>query len=305
MQIAPTPLEDHIIITILHYISPEIQPLPKHLVASQLLFRHKCLNLTPDDPAYLFWPSADDQQVIDALESLQQRPIDDMRLDFRKRYTLQDQSVFAHADLAPDDPTGLRVVFQWEEDSWKYHNVARMPFPTGSSASLDDLSRPADPPTDGDGNEDGPDSYWDSYGEPDREESAAEFEREEPGSGSYWDMYNSVQGSGDSVIPSPAPEKQRHDQSSISFSYADMHPATDPMESLSDRLEALSQRPPLPLDDDATTVIDSMPTVNGTEETDLKATIRGVYRLWSSRPASTLMDREMFLRVVQEVLAEA
>jgi hypothetical protein len=288
------PLDPHAVLTILHYISPTIHPLPPHLVASQLAFRQSCLKLTPDDPAYLFWPSSDDQHILDALDSLQQRPIDDIQLDFQIRYTADDP-LCAHVDLAP---TGLRLVFQWEEGSWRYSNAARMPFPPNSSASLDDL--PEILPSDGDSGEETPDSYWDSYGEPDHE--AAEFEREESGAtGSYWDLYNGVGGSGDSVIPSPAPEKQRHDflPLPISFSYADMHPATDPIDSLSDRLEALSQRSPA----DEETPPNVNGTANGTKEDTLKEIIRGVYRLWKSNSA-VADHQQVFLSAVHEVLAE-
>ncbi|KAJ7110189.1 hypothetical protein C8R44DRAFT_634531 [Mycena epipterygia] len=314
-----TPLDAHVVLTVVHYISPTIQPLPPHLVASQLAFRQSCLKLTPDDPAYLYWPSSDDQRVLDALEAFQQRPIDDLSLDFHVRYTADD-SLFAHVQLAPDaDPTGLRIVFQWEEGAWKYTNAARMPFPHNSSPSLDDLPELDSELGDGGSGGDTPDSYWDAYGQPDRDDPDAEFEREQPETaGNYWDMYNSVQGSGDSVIPSPTAEKhryERHDLNPISYSYADMHPTTDPMESLSDRLQALSQRPPAPEEDDTITVVDPepatndadpQPTTNDLQEVDaLKESLRGVYRLWkATRTASTLTDHEQFLSVVHEVLAE-
>ncbi|KAJ7487632.1 hypothetical protein B0H11DRAFT_1103101 [Mycena galericulata] len=291
-----SPLEPHIVITILHYISPTIQPFPQHLLASQLAFRQSCLKLTPDDPAYLFWPSADDQRVTDALESFQQTPIDDLHLDFQIKYTADD-SLFAHVQLTP----GLRLVFQWEEGAWKYSNAAPMPFPPNSSASLEDLPEPQ-PVDDGSGDET-PDSYWDSYGEPHHQGAGPEaFEREDSSTtGSYWDMYNSVQGSGDSVIPSPAPEKQRHDLLPISFSYADMHPATDPIESLSDRLEALARRPNPP-DEDAVTVVVPLPSATrDTPEVDaLKEGLRGLYRLWKKAAPRP----ELFLSIVHEVLAE-
>ncbi|KAF7347807.1 hypothetical protein MVEN_01538200 [Mycena venus] len=274
---ATTPLEHTAVTIVLHYISPSIQSLPQHLVASQLAFRQSMLKLTPDDPAYIFWPSSDDQHVIDALESFQQRPIDDIPLDFDIRYTADD-SLFAHVRLTPDDPKGLRLIFQWEDGIWK----------------------------DGDSGESTLDSYWDSYGgpAPDHEGEAVEFERET--TGSYWDLYNSVQGSGDSVIPSPVPEKQQQDPL-IPFSYADMHPTTDPIESLSDRLEALSRRT-LPSDDDTTTVV----SVNGTStngilesEVALKESLRGVWKLWkSTRGTPAPNDKELFLSMVQEVLAE-
>ncbi|KAJ7706146.1 hypothetical protein B0H17DRAFT_1035902 [Mycena rosella] len=299
MAMAP-PLDARAVLTILHYISPTIQTLPPHLVASQLAFRQTCLKLTPDDPAYLFWPSDNDQHVLDALESLQQRPIDDISLDFQIRYTADD-ALCAHIDLAP---TGLRLVFQWEEDSWRYRNAALMPFPPGTSASLDDL--PAILPSDGDSGDGGEtvDSYWNSYGEPDREATDAEFVREQPGATvDYWDRYNSVGGSGDSVIPSPAPEKQRHDFHPIEYSYAEMHPPTDPIESLSDRLAALPQRPHAP--DDETVVDDSPPSeTRGVDA--LKESLRGVYRLWqSTQPEASAGDTTEFLRVVREVLAES
>ncbi|KAJ7492588.1 hypothetical protein FB451DRAFT_1218904 [Mycena latifolia] len=271
---SPAPLDAHHVLTILHYIAPTIQPLPPHLVASQLAFRQSCLKLTPDDPAYLFWPSDDDEHVADAFESLQRRPIDDIPLDFCIRYTFDD-TLCAHAELAA---AGLRLPN--DRDSGEQEQT--------------------------------PDSYWDSYGEPDREGAAAEFEQEQPGTtGSYWDMYSSVQGSGDSAIPSPAPEKQRHELQPIPYSYADMHPGTDPMESLSDRLEALSQRPPAPDEEtpaaDEETVVESPPVINETWEKDgLKESIRGVYRLWRSTQAtSTPTDsKEIFMGIVSEVLAE-
>ncbi|KAJ7225484.1 hypothetical protein GGX14DRAFT_639127, partial [Mycena pura] len=284
------PLEASTIATFLHYITPTVQSLPPHILTPQLAFRHSCLHLTPDDPVYLLWPSTDEQHVRDALESIQQKHIDDIPLDdFRIQYTADD-SLLAHVELTPD----LRLVFQWDEGSWKYSNAALMPFPRDCSPSIDALPDLA--LDDADDREDTPDSYWDSYKdtEPDPEGAAEGLERES--SDSYWDMYNSVQGSGDSAIPSPAPEKQRHDRHPIQFSYADIHPATDPMESLSDRLEALSRRSgtPGPDEEEATTV------VNGGDA--LKETLRGVWRLWRSAP--TLADRELFLNAVHEVLAE-
>ncbi|KAJ6519851.1 hypothetical protein C8R45DRAFT_952986 [Mycena sanguinolenta] len=297
MFTAAKPLDHTTITVVLHYISPTLQPFPNHLVASQLAFRHSCLKLTPDDPAYLFWPSDDDQHVIDALEKFQQRPIDDIRLDFETRYTADD-SLFAHVQLTSN--AGLRLVFQWE-DGWKYHNLSRMPFPPGSFVSLDDLPRKQ--LRDDDSGDNTPDSYWDSYGgpAPDYERETAEFERET--SGSYWDLYNSVQGSGDSVIPSPVPEKQQQDPYMVPYSYADMHPATDPIDSLSDRLGALSRTR---FSDDDT---DTETAVNGVSESDaelaLKESLRGVWKLWkSTRATPTAGDNELFLRVVHEVLAE-
>jgi hypothetical protein len=292
---AATPLDNTTVTIVLHYISPIIQTLPQHLVASELAFRQSCLKLTPDDPAYLFWPSSDDRRVIDALESLQQKPIDDIPLDFEIRYTADD-SLFAHVQL-----NDLRLVFHWEDESWRYHNLAPMPFPSGASASLDDL--PETQLRDGDSGENTPDSYWDSYGDPapDREPEAVELERES--SGSYWDMYNSVQGSGDSVIPSPVSEKHpRRDPLVVPYSYADMHPATDPIESLSDRLEAISRR----TDDDTTTVVNGTSLETAPSEVALKESLRGVWKLWkSTRTTPTLGDNELFLRVVHEVMAES
>ncbi|KAK7064206.1 hypothetical protein R3P38DRAFT_2756957 [Favolaschia claudopus] len=291
----PTPLRNTHCSLLLHYISPSIQSLPQHLIASQLAFRQSCLKLTPDDPAYLFWPSSDDQAIIAALESFQQKPIDDTPQDFQIRYTVDD-SFFAHVQLSD-----LRLVFQWEDGAWKYHNLARMPFPASSSVFIEDLPELEKQSEDGESEDNAPDSYWESYGDPDADREPVHVETEAPDS--YWDLYNSVQGSGDSVIPSPVPEKQR-DPQLIPYSYADMHPTTDPIaESLSDRLEALSRRT-LPSDDDTVTV------VNGNEseasEAALKESLRGLWKLWkSTRTSSESSDSgELFLRVVQEVLAE-
>ncbi|KAJ7788469.1 hypothetical protein B0H14DRAFT_3504243 [Mycena olivaceomarginata] len=244
---AATPLDNTTVTIVLHYISPIIQTLPQHLVASELAFRQSCLKLTPDDPAYLFWPSSDDRRVIDALESLQQKPIDDIPLDFEIRYTADD-SLFAHVQL-----NDLRLVFHWEDESWRYHNLAPMPFL--------------------------PAHLLPSMTCPKRSFATAIVARTRPihtgtqreSSGSYWDMYNSVQGSGDSVIPSPVSEKHpRRDPLVVPYSYADMHPATDPIESLSDRLEAISRR----TDDDTITVVNGTSLETEPSEVALKESLR-------------------------------
>ncbi|KAJ7293608.1 hypothetical protein C8J57DRAFT_1269494 [Mycena rebaudengoi] len=287
MALTARPLEAHVVLTILDYISPTVQQLPQHLISSQLALRHSCLKLSPDDTSYLFWPSSADQQIVNSIESFQQRPVDDV-LEFPIQYTADD-SLYAHVQLAP---AGLRLDFQWEEGTWKYNNAACMPFPPRSSASLHDL--PEMPKSSGDSSEETADSYWDSYGEPERDGAAAHVEQEEPTNGSsYWDMYSSVHGSGDSALPSPEPEKQRF----IPFSYAEIHPTTvhNPLDSLSERLEALSHRTI-----EETVLEGDQPDVDA-----LKESLRGVFRLWkASRPACGTADEELFLSVVREVVAE-
>ncbi|KAJ7837596.1 hypothetical protein B0H14DRAFT_3141416 [Mycena olivaceomarginata] len=227
---AATPLDNTTVTIVLHYISPIIQTLPQHLVASELAFRQSCLKLTPDDPAYLFWPSSDDRRVIDALESLQQKPIDDIPLDFEIRYTADD-SLFAQVQL-----NDLRLV-----------SIGR----TRAGAC-----------------ENTPDSYWGLVRRPapDREPEAVELERES--SGSYWDMYNSVQGSGDSVITFPGFRENTHDGDHWSF-----------------HLKLFSRR----TDDDTITVVNGTSLETEPSEVALKESLRGVWKLWkSTRTTPTL-----------------
>ncbi|KAJ7630971.1 hypothetical protein FB45DRAFT_553269 [Roridomyces roridus] len=318
------PISPTQIVSILHLVH-SFTTIPPHLLSSQLAFRQSCLNLNSDDPAYFFWPSSNDQHVLDALEQFQRKPIDDISLDFDIQYT-RDESFFAHVEVIPG---GLRLVFQHEGDSWKYHNAAHMPFPPSSYPSLDSVPEPQTVDEDSGSAEEDGDNYWDSYGEPAGEDNVAE-EKAEVDEKSYWDLYNSVQGSGDSVIPSPVPEKQQEQERQEMYSGVD-----DPISSLSDRLAAISRRPPLEDEEDAITndmmhtatdTVNSFPqpvaaisvhpppeeeneatvpepTKRNTPGVDaLKESVRGLYRLWKVTSAET--DPEAFLSLVRETLTE-
>ncbi|CAK5280235.1 unnamed protein product [Mycena citricolor] len=296
----PSRIQPTSILTLLHYISPTPQPLPPHLVASELALRHSYLNIATDDPSYLIWPGADDEdeRAKTALEHFQRLPlIDDLEnFDFEIRYT-GGPSVSAHVQVGGD----LRLVFQWE-GAWKYMNAAPMPFPT---ESLNDVPPPQSG-DDVDGDDDvpeAPESYWGAYEAtlPDGDDGVVK--EMEGAADSYWDMYNAVHGSGDSEIPSPAPEKTRRPEQPFAYTYAEMHPPTDPMESLADRLEILANRQPSTPDEDTITVVDRTgPGVSGIDA--LRDSIRGSWKLFTARSDATSSDHDIFLRIVQEVLAE-
>ncbi|KAF7306950.1 hypothetical protein MIND_00487800 [Mycena indigotica] len=274
-----SPLEPSTVAILLHYIIPSIQTIPPHLLAKALAFRHSCLDLTAQDgPPYLAWPSDDDKRVAEALIALQSTRLDN-RCSFNIRYTADDAQL-AHVEVSPT----LRLVFRHEGD-WKFNNVALMPFPGGAFDSPVELRVLEE-------TEDTPDSYWDSYGE--EAEERRETFQEEQGESDYWAQYDRYGGTADSLIPSPAPEKEVP----IAFSYAEMHPATDPItESLSDRLEiVLAGRVD---EEDSATVVSS-------ENDGLKETIRGVWRLWRASRTSTPveLDQELFRRVIDEIFVE-
>ncbi|KAJ7071000.1 hypothetical protein C8F01DRAFT_1362793 [Mycena amicta] len=269
-----SPLPPATVATLLHYISPAVQTIPPHLLGKELAFRHSCLNLTgnPEDPSYILWPSDDQERVLDALSAFQQRQLDDVA-GFDIRYTVDD-ALFAHVALTPD----LRLVFKFEEDAWKYHNAARMPFPDPASSSP--LELPILEETD-----ETSDAYWGSYGDdaqggPD----VPEAKDEEQCESDYWALY---QGSADSFVPSPVPEKE------VVFTYA----KPDPIDSLSDRLETLARRVE---EEDAATV------VNGETEDGLRETLRGVWRMWRAnrKSAGVAADDDFFRRTVDDVLTE-
>ncbi|KAK7058934.1 hypothetical protein VNI00_001558 [Paramarasmius palmivorus] len=235
----PSPLHPTTISVLLQYISPPSQltnPLPQHLISLPLLQRHFFLNLrdpSTDPASYLSWPSQDQQKIFDILESLP-TPIDDHSPSPAIRYTGDNESAFAHAEIpSPSTNTdNIRLIFQWDErdSSWKYHNVALMPFPTHSFESpssltflndqSDDTSAMA--PEHGspfitvhhhDNNNDDEDSYWDAYGAADDERPNAGLTRtnsaDPTSEDAYWAQYSSVHGTADSTRPSPPPTAKR------------------------------------------------------------------------------------------------
>jgi len=217
-----TPLLPHSINLLLQYISPPSQldaPLPPHLISKSLLQRHHFLHLTPDhDPTpYLCWPSPHQQQAIHLLESFQ--PIhDDQFSSFPIRYTSDPENTYAHVRITPDDQSGLRIIFQWDQDDgWKYHNASLMPFPPLSHSSLHDAASNTLYPSNGQSQHDflqdhapsirpghehsshDDDSYWNAYGQDHEHDAAPIFDlsKDDPHAATedaYWAQYASVQG---------------------------------------------------------------------------------------------------------------
>ncbi|KAG6879281.1 hypothetical protein C0992_003885 [Termitomyces sp. T32_za158] len=184
----PEPLPQTLVALVLEYIAPTslLAPLPAHLVSPLLAQRHRFLHISPDQPAeYLAWPSdhqPDAQQTaIDLLQSLHtplHHPV------YTVRYTSDAESSFAHVPISTPKPPGLRLVFQWDQDAWKFHNLALMPFPPDTHDSVHDvLSRPSDS-----------DSYWDAYAHSDDQEDVTED--------AYWAQYSTVYGPSHSFSPS-------------------------------------------------------------------------------------------------------
>ncbi|KDQ63725.1 hypothetical protein JAAARDRAFT_75982 [Jaapia argillacea MUCL 33604] len=268
-----TPIQPHTIQLILQYIAPPslltCQPLPPHLISKPLLQRHHFLQLSPqpDDDSedtenasakriqeYLSWPSSSHPSTIAILESLPLLSNDDGEQisEWPVRYTSDSEYTYAHVhvhvDVAPSSfafPSSfheaVRLVFQWDDrdSSWKYHDLALMPFPPGAQASLAhalsahpasfSLPVPSFPtigsfaPSVGDGYEsdnddDGDDDeYWNAYGAASDQEEQHEPRYgsvnkqtansiksvEEAAEDAYWAQYSSVQGTADSTIPSP------------------------------------------------------------------------------------------------------
>ncbi|KAF7320316.1 hypothetical protein MKEN_00816400 [Mycena kentingensis (nom. inval.)] len=257
----PPTLDSSRIATLLHHLNAPAQPIPDHLLSGDLKLRHTVVGITPEEPAYLLWPSDEQQRVIHALDAFQQSPWDDSRCKFSVRYTA-DTLPLAHVEITPD----LRLILQFEDETWNYHNAALMPFPSDSTLT------PREPPSaeaDNEDTQESADSYWDSYddesGGGDKEESRNTRKEMD-----YWARYN---GTADSEIPSPGPAPEME---TVNYSYGTMHPATDKMDLVADRLELLARR----------------------EEDGLKAAIRGVWQLWGRH------DKETFVRVVNEVVAE-
>nr|GAT57446.1 predicted protein [Mycena chlorophos] len=269
---APPPIQPSTIATFIHWISPTVQEIPPHMLAKELAFRHTYLSLSPDDSEYLLWPSDDKERILEALAAFQsqQTQSDDAACSFEIRY----KDVLAHVRVTP----ALRLVFTYDGE-WKYSNAALMPFPDLVTQS------PLEVPVIDDG-EDTPDAYWDSYGDEEGAHAVSEDKPQEQREADYWAQY---EGTADSLIPSPAPEKA----APISFSYDQMLPKTDHItETLADRLELLAKRAE---EEDAATVVSG-------DGDGLRDALRGVWRLWKAGRAEA--DKEMFRRAVEDVLAE-
>ncbi|CCM01963.1 uncharacterized protein FIBRA_04036 [Fibroporia radiculosa] len=237
---SPSPLSPGVVYVVLQYIAPPsqlTQPLPPHLLSKSLLQRHHFLQLLPDNPVdYLCWPSSEDQRgrVIELLENLPRPLDDDEPATYLVQYVSDDEQTYAHVGLSPGSEDGVRLVFEWDEDNgWKYHDTALMPFPLGSRANLQDATMSErsnhdserilpmvhliDHEYDHDGldGSDDDDDYWNAYGSQDdsalfnKDLSASVKGTETGAEDAYWARYASVHGTADSTQPSPPPQPKR------------------------------------------------------------------------------------------------
>ncbi|KIY52764.1 hypothetical protein FISHEDRAFT_69576 [Fistulina hepatica ATCC 64428] len=240
-------LEQYTLKSVLSHISQVPPTLPPHFVSPLLAQRHIFLNITPEDPArYLLWPSSGPvapSQILEALQALQLRDYDYYPI----QYTSDPESIFAHAHV-PSGDVQLRVVFKWdaEEEQWKYHNVALMPFPDHSSVSLEDVLKHALEVFHEHQAEPADEDYWgSSSSDSDSEQSHCTVSEQDDheNEDAYWAQYSAIHGTADSTIPSPPhPVHSRrshltqpgndpplHD-TLIEFSHASMHPPShDPL----------------------------------------------------------------------------
>ncbi|CAA7266463.1 unnamed protein product [Cyclocybe aegerita] len=203
---------------VLAHLCPLIGPLPPHLVSRPLLQRHHFLALSPDSAEeYLAWPSPDRSRAVHLLQSLQ-LPSHDQ--PFSVQYTADAEHITAHVRITPN----LRLLFLWDpRNTWQYHNAALMPFPSNSYTTLSDAfaAYSADDflPEQGFNLKvavEDDDSYWNAYGGGDDDDHLPASGKSQDSSlnseDAYWAQYSSVQGSGDSTMPSPLPTKKKFGQ---------------------------------------------------------------------------------------------
>jgi hypothetical protein len=331
---------------VLEYIAPPSNlPLPTYLISRDLLKRHHFLGIAPDNAAqYLCWASdqVDSSTVIGLLESLPTN----QHLSPSIRYSSDPECILAHAHLAGESTSGLRLVFQWDpaDNAWKFHNAALMPFPPSTTMDIpashpDFIPEPSFEDSRGvdDGEQEG-DSYWDAYGRDDDNDEAApsQTEAEVPGNSedAYWAQYSTVQGSGDSTIPSPVSKRKALEklraEDPIHFSHSTFtthDPKLSPpspreldalLKSISPRLEHKSLAPDdeRSLPDDQTVTDTPSPTEAAivcpakpdeslllrTESNDhaLKSGIKSLYTLWLGGKHDSSASRENFLQLAKE-----
>lgn len=331
----PEPLSQALVALVLEYIAGPVLALPAHLISAPLAQRHHFLHITPDQPAqYLAWPSDlhpnAQQTAVHLLQSLHsplQHPV------YTIRYTADAESSFAHVPVSTHDPPGLRLVFQWSPDGWKFHNLALMPFPPNTHDSVYDIpDRPSD-------------SYWDAYAHNDDQESITED--------AYWAQYSTVHGpsrsffrwpyssilgSADSGRPTPPAASRQLENERVVVDYpfhrtsSPYNPLAPPSPGRLARLLAnVSPRPPSPSLDGSDSGFDSASPSEDTMKSSfqavvhappllsnsaassavmpdnesqvaLKNTIRGLYQLWKTSKVTDSKDREEFLEIVRQAL---
>lgn len=141
---SPSPLPPGTVHTVLQYIAPPSQldqPLPPFLLSKPLLQRHHFLSISTDDPMrYLCWPSETSTRAVNLLENLPRPVDDDAPQAYIVQYTSDTEHTYAHIALhAPEEADAVRLVFQWELDGWKFHDMKLMPFPKESKSELSEV----------------------------------------------------------------------------------------------------------------------------------------------------------------------
>jgi hypothetical protein len=132
---------------------------------------------------------------------LQSLPLPSHDLPFHVRYAADPENLSAYVRITTD----IRLVFLWNIiEGWQYHNVALMPFPANSYASLTDAMTLYSPddflpehPTNNVADDDDDLSYWDAYGqgEVSHHISRTSLDPEPSSEDAYWAQYSTVQGS--------------------------------------------------------------------------------------------------------------
>ncbi|KDQ12904.1 hypothetical protein BOTBODRAFT_176046 [Botryobasidium botryosum FD-172 SS1] len=206
----PFPLPFHLVSLVLQYLVPPVPPIPPHLLSKALDQRHLFLSVDLTDPAsYFCWPRPNSthtpEQILQSLESLSASEPESFVNEIK--YDTDGEFIHARAQVG----TLALVVFVWEEDGWKYHDLQTLPFPSQARASLGEVMEEltlrehaeshveeADPA----------DNYWDGYGSSSSSPRAVPTVAISPSPSafeedSYWAAYSSVQGTADSTIPSP------------------------------------------------------------------------------------------------------
>ena len=193
----PSPLSPATVHIVLYHVCPLSDPLPPHVISTPLRQRHHFLALSPDSPVdYLAWPSPNQSHAVNLLQSL---PLPSHDLLFPVQYSADPENIFAYVRITTD----IRLVFLWNiiEDGWQYHNVALMPFPPNSYASLADAMALRSPddflPEQHIIADDDDLSYWDAYGQGELSHhiSRTSLDPEPSSEDAYWAQYSTVQGS--------------------------------------------------------------------------------------------------------------
>ncbi|KAH7883617.1 hypothetical protein F5I97DRAFT_1813788 [Phlebopus sp. FC_14] len=261
-------IQSHIVRLVLQYIAPPSQlsqPLPRHLISTALFQRHHYLQITPTNPVeYLCWPAPHNSRAIQLLDKCTDLSDEDQSDGYSVRYTSDPDDAYAHVQISEKEE-GLRMLFQWDDvEGWRYHDLQLMPFPELSfltpeeslslippvgvafdRAQLIESVAEANSNTDVDD-----DPYWDSYGASADNVSPLPSHRgaKEPltfeGEDAYWAQYASVQGSGDSTVPSPLP---RNGKLPISSNFSSQEePIIIPASTIHSKLTSSKLAPPSP-----------------------------------------------------------